>query len=104
VHASRYSMEIELAKLIRRKIVVLGPKLLDTGANDQKLQTVTLVGVEPAGIWIESEEAANRIADRFHVKPAAPSAFFIPFAQITTILASNESLAESVPEIRDTAA
>jgi hypothetical protein len=97
-------MEMELAKLIRSKIVVLGPKLLDTGAKDQKLETVTLVGVEPAGIWIQSEEAANRIADRFHVKPAAPSAFFIPFAQITTILASNEAAAESLPQVRDTAA
>ena len=97
-------MEIELAKLIRHKIVVLGPKLLDSGAKDQKLETVVLVGVEPAGIWIESEEAANRIADRFHVKPAAPAAFFIPFAQITAILASNEALADTVPEIRDSAA
>ena len=84
-------MEIQLARLIRRKIVVLGPKLLDSGTKDQKLETVTLVGVDPAGIWIESEEAANRIADRFHVKPASPSAFFIPFAQIVTILASNEA-------------
>ena len=49
------------------------------------------VGVEASGIWIESEEAANRIADRFRVKPATPSAFFIPFAQIVTILASNDS-------------
>lgn len=95
---------MELAKLIRSKIVVLGPKLLDAGAKDRKLETVTLLGVEPAGIWIESEEAANRIADQFHVKPAAPSAFFIPFAQITAILASNEAAAETVPEIRDSAA
>jgi hypothetical protein len=85
-------MEMQLAKLIRRKIVVLGPKLLDGNSKDQaKLETVTLVGVEPSGIWIESEEAANRIADRFRVKPAAPSAFFIPFAQIVTILASNDT-------------
>jgi len=97
-------MEMQLAKLIRRKIVVLGPKLLDTGAKEQKLETVTLVGVETAGIWIESEEAANRIAEQFHVKPATPSAFFIPFTQIVTILASNEAAAESVPEIRDSAA
>ncbi len=97
-------MEMQLAKLIRRKIVVLGPKLLDYGAKDQKLETVTLVGVETAGIWIESEEAANRIADQYHVKPATTSAFFIPFTQIITILASNEAAAETVPEIRDNAA
>jgi hypothetical protein len=85
-------MEMQLSKLIRRKIVVLGPKLLESGDKDQaRLETVTLVGVESSGIWIESEEAANRIADRFRVKPAARSAFFIPFTQITTILASNEA-------------
>ena len=61
------------------------------GQGSGKLETVTLVGVEASGIWIESEEAANRIADRFRVKPATPSAFFIPFAQIVTILASNDS-------------
>jgi hypothetical protein len=85
-------MEMKLAKLIHRKIVVLGPKLLDGNSKDQpRLETVTLVGVDQAGIWIESEEAANRIAEKFHVKPATPSAFFIPFAQITTILASNDA-------------
>lgn len=84
-------MDMQLSKLIRRKIVVLGPALFDTGKKDQKLETVTLVGVEPAGIWVESEEALNRLADRFRVKPAAPTALFIPFAQINTILASIES-------------
>jgi hypothetical protein len=84
-------MEIQFAKLIHRKIVVLGPKLLDGAKGQDKLETVTLVGVDQAGIWIESEEAANRIADKFRVKPAPPFAFFIPFAQIVTILASNEA-------------
>ncbi|MGA7884460.1 MAG: hypothetical protein WCA44_01865 [Acidobacteriaceae bacterium] len=83
-------MDMQLAKLLHRKIVVLGPKLLDQAT----LETVTLVGIEPAGIWIESETAANRIADRFRVKPAAPSAFFIPFAQIVTIIAAPESAGE----------
>jgi hypothetical protein len=88
-------MEMQLAKMLHRKIVVLGPKLLDGNSDgkskDQaRLETVTLVGVDQAGIWIESEEAANRIAEKFHVKPATPSAFFIPFGQIVTILASND--------------
>jgi len=86
-------MDMQLSKLIRRKIVVLGPALFDNASKDPKLETVTLVGVEPSGIWVESEEALNRIADRFRVKPAAPTAFFIPFAQITTILASIDSAA-----------
>lgn len=86
-------MDMQLSKLIRRKIVVLGPQLLDSGTKDQKLETVTLVGVETSGIWVESEEALNRLADRFRVRPAARSAFFIPFTQITTILASNDDAA-----------
>lgn len=84
-------MEMHLTNLLNRKIVVLGPDLLGGTSTQDKLETVTLVGIDAAGIWIESEEAANRIADRFRVKPAAPSAFFIPFAQITSILASLES-------------
>jgi hypothetical protein len=99
-------MEMQLSKLIRRKIVVLGPKLLDGDKDQAKLETVTLVGVEPSGIWIESEEAANRIADKFRVKPATPSAFFIPFAQIVTILASNDAAdaVETAPAATETAA
>jgi hypothetical protein len=93
-------MEMQLAKLVGRRVVVLGPKLLDGEA----LQTVILAGVDAAGIWVESEEAANRIAERFHVKPAAPAAFFIPFTQITTIIASEEAPAEAAVEIRDNTA
>jgi hypothetical protein len=90
-------MDMQLSHLIRRKIVLLGPTLFDTGKNDQKLETVTLVGVETSGIWVESEKALDRLADRFHVKPAAASAFFVPFAQITTILASRDDPAEISP-------
>jgi hypothetical protein len=99
-------MEMQLSKLIRRKIVVIGPKLLEGDKDQARLETVTLVGVEPSGIWIESEEAANRIADKFRVKPATPSAFFIPFAQIVTILASNDTAdaAETVAAPTETAA
>lgn len=78
---------MQLSQLIGRRIVVMGPRLLD----QTKLETVTLVGVDTAGIWIESEDAANRIADRFRVKPAGPSAFFIPFAQIDTIIAGSDA-------------
>ena len=80
-------MEMQLAKLIHRKVVVLGPGLFDPA----RLNTVTLVGVEPAGIWVESEDALNRIADQFRVKPAVRTAIFSPFTQITSILASGET-------------
>lgn len=84
---------MHLANLLHRKIVVLGPALLGGNGAQDRLEMVTLVGIDAAGIWIESEEAANRLADRFRVKPAAPSAFFIPFARIDTILASQEGAA-----------
>jgi len=103
--ASRYDMNMQLAQLIGRKVVVLGPQLLNGVKTPATLQTVTLLGVDQAGIWIASEEAANRIADKYRVKPAAPSAFFIPFAQITTIIASSEPNAdEAAPEVSPSAA
>jgi hypothetical protein len=88
-------MDIQLSKLIGHKIIVMGPGLFDpglanpaSGAND-KLESVKLVAVDATGIWIESEEALNRIVDRFRVKPSAPGlAFFIPFSRIETIIAS----------------
>jgi hypothetical protein len=95
-------MEMHLANLLHRKIVVLGPRLLGDAANQDKLETVTLVGIDPSGIWIQSEDASNRIADRFRVKPSAPSAFFIPFAQITTILASMETGTSTATLIAET--
>lgn len=95
-------MEMHLGNLLNRKIVVLGPRILGGETNQDKLETVTLVGVDPAGIWIESEEAANRLADRFGVKPAAPSAFFLPFTQITTILASLEAGASTQTALPET--
>ncbi|HSY01566.1 MAG TPA: hypothetical protein VK819_05405 [Acidobacteriaceae bacterium] len=85
---------MQFSQLVGRRVVVLGPKLLD----QEKLETVTLVGVDAAGIWIESEDAANRIAEKFRVKPAKPSAFFIPFASIITIIASCEEAAAEKKE------
>jgi hypothetical protein len=89
-------MEMHLGNLLHRKIVVLGPRLLGGDSTQDKLETVTLVGIDPSGIWIESEDAANRIARRFRVKPSTPPAFFIPFTQITTIVASLEAAAETL--------
>jgi hypothetical protein len=88
--ASAQTMDMQLAKLLHRRIVVLGPKLLD----QPTLESVNLIGVDPACIWIESEKPADRIAERFRVKPAEPSAFFIPFSQIVTIIAAPEGAAK----------
>jgi hypothetical protein len=86
-------MEMQLAKLLQPRIVVLGPQLLD----QPTLKTLTPVGVDAAGIGIKSEKAADRIAGRFQVKPAVPSAYFIPFAQIVTNIAAPEGAGEDSP-------
>ncbi len=81
-------MEMHLTKLINHKIIVFGPSFLD----QEKLESVKLLSVEDAGIWIESQEAANRIINKFQVKPSSPKlALFVPYGQIVTILASSDS-------------
>jgi len=80
-------MDIQLNTMINHKIIVIGPSLF---AQD-KLETVTLLGVEAAGIWIQSDEAAKGLIEKYRVAPSAPGlAFFIPFGQITSILAGVE--------------
>jgi hypothetical protein len=80
-------MDMELRKLIGHRVIVMGPGFVD---ND-KLQSVKLLAVERAGIWIESEEAVDKILGRLQKKAtAAALAFFIPWGQITTIAAGFE--------------
>jgi hypothetical protein len=80
-------MEIGLSKLIGHRVVVMGPSFVD---ND-KLQSVKLLAVEEAGIWIESQEAVDKILGRLQKKAStAALAFFIPYAQITTVVAGFE--------------
>ncbi len=80
-------MEIELRRLIGRRVIVIGPSFVD---ND-KLQSVKLLAVEEAGLWIESEEAVDKILGRLQKKPnTAGLAFFIPYSQITTVVAGFE--------------
>jgi hypothetical protein len=81
-------MEIELRKLIGHQVIVMGPSFID---ND-KLESVKLLAVEETGIWIESQDAVDRVIGRLQKKPSASSlAFFVPFGQIVTILAGFES-------------
>ena len=83
-------MAIELGKLVNHRIIVIGPEFF----SKEKLETVKLLGVEDAGIWIESDEAAKSIVEKFRAAPTAPGlAFFVPFVQITTILAGFDSSA-----------
>ena len=77
-------MKIELRKLIGRQVIVMGPRFID----NQKLESVKLLAVEEAGIWIESQEAVDRAIGNAQKKPSAPNmALFVPFGQIVTILA-----------------
>jgi hypothetical protein len=77
-------MEIELRKLIGHHVIVMGPSFID----NEKLESVKLLAVEEAGIWIESQEAIDRIIGKLSKKPSAAGlALFVPYGQITTILA-----------------
>jgi hypothetical protein len=81
-------MAIELSRLIGHQVIVMGPSFID---ND-KLESVKLLAVEEAGIWIESQDAVDRVIGRLQKKPSASSlAFFVPYGQIVTILAGLES-------------
>jgi hypothetical protein len=83
-------MDMELRKLIGHRVIVMGPNFVDI----EKLQSVKLLAVEDAGIWIESEEAVAKILGRLQKKATSSAlAFFLPFGQITTIVAGFEPAA-----------
>jgi hypothetical protein len=81
-------MAIELRRLIGHQVIVMGPSFID---ND-KLESVKLLAVEEAGIWIESQDAVDRVIGRLQKKPSSSSlAFFVPYGQIVTIVAGFEA-------------
>ena len=80
-------MEIELRRLIGHQVIVMGPSFID---ND-KLESVKLLAVEEAGIWIESQDAVDRVIGRLQKKPSSSSlAFFVPYGQIVSIMVGFE--------------
>jgi hypothetical protein len=80
-------MEIELRQLVGHRVIVKGPNFLDS----EKLQSVKLLAVEQTGIWIESQEAMEKLVGNLSKRPSAAAlAFFIPFGQIVTIVAGFE--------------
>jgi hypothetical protein len=80
-------MEIELRSLIGRQVVLMGPGYID----NEKLESVKLLAVEQAGIWIESQEAVDKVVGRLQKKPSTTGlAFFVPYGQIVSILAGFE--------------
>jgi hypothetical protein len=81
-------MEIELRGFIGRQIIVTGPSFID----NEQLESVKLLAVEEAGIWIESQSAVERVLGKLQKKPSSSSlAFFIPYGQIVSIMAGFES-------------
>jgi hypothetical protein len=80
-------MEIELRGFIGRQIIVTGPSFID----NEQLESVKLLAVEEAGIWIESQSAVDRVAGKLQKKPSSSSlAFFVPYGQIVSIMAGFE--------------
>jgi hypothetical protein len=80
-------MEIELRELVGHRVIVKGPNFLDS----EKLESVKLLAVEEAGIWIESQEAMAKLVGNLSKKPSSAAlAFFIPFGQIMTVVAGFE--------------
>jgi hypothetical protein len=65
----------------------MGPSYVDS----DKLHSVKLLAVEEAGIWIESQEAVDEVIGRLQKKPSSAAlAYFLPYGQITTIVAGFE--------------
>jgi hypothetical protein len=80
-------MEIELRGFIGRQIIVTGPSFID----NEQLESVKLLAVEEAGIWIESQSAVDRVVGKLQKKPSSSSlAFFVPYGQIVSIMAGFE--------------
>ena len=80
-------MAIELSRLIGHQVIVMGPSFID----NEKLESVKLLAVEEAGIWIESQSAVDRVVGKLQKKPSSSSlAFFVPYGQIVSIMAGFE--------------
>jgi hypothetical protein len=80
-------MEIELRGFIGRQIIVTGPSFID----NEQLESVKLLAVEEAGIWIESQSAVDRVLGKLQKKPSSSAlAFFVPYGQIVSIMAGFE--------------
>jgi hypothetical protein len=90
------AMEIELGKLVGRLVVVMGPKFLDS----EKPQSVKLLAVETAGIWIDSKEATDKLTNLQRKPSSEGLAFFVPFAQITSIVAGVDTAPEQSATIK----
>jgi hypothetical protein len=76
-------MTTKLVQFFNKTILVCIPSLYD----DKQPRPFTLVGIEPCGLWLESEDLASTLLSSDE-KRSAPTtlAAFVPFAQIAYVL------------------
>jgi hypothetical protein len=72
-----------LASYFNKNILALIPSFSD----DEHPRSYTLVGIEPSGLWLESEELQRKLhlSEKQKSSPATKAAF-IPFSQISYVL------------------
>ena len=83
-------MAPKLSRYINDDILVSIPALFDDG----KCRAFTLLGVELNGLWLQSDELAERLlcSDTREYQFAGPLAF-VPFAQIAAVLFATRATA-----------
>jgi len=73
---------MQFTDLIGYEVSLLIPRI-----HPKALQPGVLVGVEPAGLWFESQEAMNELLQTIGAKTAAYNlAFFVPFHEIGYVM------------------
>jgi hypothetical protein len=76
-------MTPKLAHFLNKTILLCIPSLYD----DKQPRPYTLVGIEPCGVWLESEDLASTLLTSEKRRPPPTTlAAFVPFAQIAYVL------------------
>ncbi|SRR6266481_5873692 len=72
-----------LANYFNKNVLVLIPSF----SHDEQPHSYTLVGIEPSGLWLESEELERKLypSDKQQTSSATKAAF-VPFSQISYVL------------------
>src|SRR5262245_15205205 len=72
-------MTTKLAQCLNKTILVSIPALF----GDEQPRPFTLIGIEPCGLWLESEPLAERLQSADKTQPSLRSlTAFFPFSQI----------------------
>jgi hypothetical protein len=93
-------MTPKLSGYVNKSILVSIPALF----NDGKCRAFTLLGVEFTGLWLQSDDLAERLLcnETREYQSAGPVAF-IPYAQIAAVLLATQATAPAadVPPAKD---